>query len=199
MASFALLSIAMFLVLEERLGAALIVMLVAGLVRESSLHIVWLVLCWAICRRYVSVSRRSMWVCIFAGAFTVEYLIIRSIFPSRSQFVLNPYDIFFEKGLWSLTCIVTLAIYFIIPIHYLITRGFRVSEDWRQNLFVLNCAVTPLWIIFYRMMDGNISELRMLIPVLLPIFYGLAMEPEAGPRRSSQPASPVQIEWTTLK
>ena len=205
MPSFALLSIAMFFVIEERLGAALIVMLVAGLVRESSLHIVWLVLCWAICRRYVSVSRRSMWVCIFAGAFTIEYLIIRSIFTSQGRltsggfFVLNPHELFFGRGLWSLTCIVVLAIVFIVPVYYLATRGSRFSGDWRHNLFVLNCAVTPLWIIFYRIMNGNISELRMLVPILLPIFYGLAMEPEAGPRRSSQPASPVQIEWTTLK
>jgi hypothetical protein len=85
------------------------------------------------------------------------------------------HDIFFGPGLWSLTCIITIAIVAILPIYYLTLCGWRFTEDWRHNFFVLNCAAIPLWILFYRVMDGNISELRMLIPILLPIFYGIAL------------------------
>ena len=75
------------------------------------------------------------------------------------------------------TCIVTVAIAAIVSIRYLVTWSHNLGLDWRADFFVLNCVATPFWIIFYRMMGGNISELRMLVPILLPIFYGLAIQP----------------------
>jgi hypothetical protein len=186
MPSIALISVAAFLILEEQLGAALIVMLLTGIFRESSLHVVALACAWAVCNRQVPASRRILWAVAYCVAFVLEYFAIRLVFPGHGPLSLDPYEIFFGPGLWSLTCIITLAIVAIVPIHYLITRGIRFGSDWRHNFFVLNCAATPAWIIFYRMMNGNVSELRMLIPVLLPIFYGLAICPANQPLREAQ-------------
>jgi hypothetical protein len=177
MPSIALVSVAAFLIIEEQLGAALIVMLLAGIFRESSFHIVWFAFAWAICSRRTPAPRRLMVSILYLVAFIVEYLVVRMAYPGRGSITLDPYQILFGRGLWSLTCIVTLAILAIVPIHYFVTRGIRFGPDWRHNFFVLNCAATPAWIIFYRIMGGNISELRMLIPILLPIFYGLAVDP----------------------
>jgi hypothetical protein len=180
MPSIALLSVAAFLMLEGRLGATLITMLLIGIFRESAFHVVWFALAWALCNREVPVLRRAGWAAIYAVAFALEYVLIRVGYPGRGALLLDPHEIFFGRGLWSLTCIATLAIVAIVPVHYLVTRGLRRGSDWRHNFFLLNCAATPVWIIFYRIMGGNISELRMLIPVLLPIFYGIAMSPIAG-------------------
>jgi len=38
----------------------------------------------------------------------------------------------------------------------------------------VNCYAFPGWIVFYRMMNGNLSEFRMLFPALLPCMYGIA-------------------------
>jgi hypothetical protein len=180
MPSIALLSVAAFLILEGRLGAALITMLLIGIFRESALHVVWFACAWALCNREMPALRRAAWAAIYAVAFGLEYVLIRVAYPGHGAVLLDPHEIFFGRGLWSLTCIVTLAIVAIVPMHYLVTRGVRRSSDWRHNFFLLNCAATPVWIIFYRIMGGNISELRMLIPILLPIFYGIAMAAVPG-------------------
>jgi hypothetical protein len=184
MPSIALLSVAAFLILEEQLGAALIAMLLTGIFRESSFHVVWFAFAWAICNREVPVVRRVTWAVVYGAAFVIEYSVIRMLYPAHGSFTLDPYQIFFGRGLWSLTCIVTLAIVAIVPIHYVATRGIRFGSDWRQGFFLLNCAATPAWIIFYRIMGGNISELRMMIPILLPIFYGLAITSAGQPLSS---------------
>ena len=49
------------------------------------------------------------------------------------------------------------------------------ADDWRRPFFRLNCLAFPGWLIFYRMMAGNLSEFRMLFPVLIPCIYGIAM------------------------
>jgi hypothetical protein len=188
MPSIALLSIAAFLILEEQLVPALLVMLLTGLVRESALHIVWFAFAWAVCSRVTPLARRALWTAVFSIAFAAEYIAIRHFYPGGGGMLLDLHEIFFGRGLWSLTCIVTLAIVSILPIHYVATRGVRFGSDWRRNFFLLNCAATPAWIIFYRIMGGNISELRMLIPVLLPIFYGIAtFHPTPSQTHSSPP------------
>jgi len=176
MPSIALISVAAFLVLEEQMGAALVVMLLTSIFRESSLHIVWFVFVWAICNRQVSTVRRAAWSAAYFLTYVIEYSAIRRFYPAHGSLYLDTHEIFFGRGLWSLTCIVTLAIVAIVPIFYLVNRRTRFGLSWRHDFFVLNCVAAPAWIIFYRIMGGNISELRMLIPILLPIFYGLAME-----------------------
>jgi hypothetical protein len=47
-------------------------------------------------------------------------------------------------------------------------------DDWRTRFFRLNSFALPLWIVFYRSLNGNISEFRMLWPVILPCIYGIA-------------------------
>jgi hypothetical protein len=175
MPSIALISVAAFLILEKQLGPALVVMMLTGIFRESSLHIVWFAFVWAICDRQVPIVRRAAWVVAYVMAFITEYALIRKFYPGHGALNLDPHDIFFGRGLWSFTSIVTLATVAIVPILYLAKHSIRFGSNWRHDFFVLNCAAAPAWIIFYRIMGGNISELRMLIPVLLPIFYGLAI------------------------
>ena len=176
MPSIALISVAAFLILEEQLGAGLIVMLLTGVFRESSLHVAWFVCGWAICNRNIPLGRRLMWAVVYCIAFVLEYFVIRMFYPVYSSSNrLDLYGIFFGRGLWSLSCLVTLSIVAIVPICYLVRQRSPFGLDWRTDFFVLNCVVTPVWIVFYRFMGGNISELRMVIPVLLPLFYGLAI------------------------
>jgi len=175
MPSIALISVAAFLILEEQLGAALVVMTLTGIFRESSLHIVWFSFVWALCNWKVPVVRRAAWAVGYIVTFVTEYSLIRRFYPAHGSFNLDLHEIFFGRGLWSFTCIVTLSIVFIVPILYLVRRKIPFGANWRHFFFILNCLATPAWIIFYRIMGGNISELRMLIPILLPLFYGLAI------------------------
>jgi hypothetical protein len=174
MPSIALLSIAAFLVLEDRISEAIFVMLLTGLFRESSLHAVWLVVAWSLCNSSVPRSRRAASAVVCIVAFAAEYAAIRITFPSHGQWQLNVHEIFLGRGLWSLTCIVTLAAVFIVPLHYLACHLPANPADWRANFFVLNCVAVPFWVVFYRIMGGNISELRLILPALIPIFYGQA-------------------------
>jgi hypothetical protein len=176
MPSIALISVAAFLILEEHLGSALFVMILTGIFRESSLHIVSFALAWAICKREVPIERRVSWAAAYVLTFVAEYSTIHRFYPGHGSLIFNLHDIVFGRGLWSFTCIVTLAIVAIVPTLYVAHQGFKFSSNWRRNFFALSCAATPFWILFYRIMGGNISELRMLIPVLLPIFYGLSLD-----------------------
>jgi hypothetical protein len=46
--------------------------------------------------------------------------------------------------------------------------------DWRRGFFVANSWAFPAWLLFYRMLNGNLSEFRLLFPVLIPCIYGIA-------------------------
>jgi hypothetical protein len=53
--------------------------------------------------------------------------------------------------------------------------------DWRYWFFRLNCYSLPFWVVFYRSLSGNISEFRMLWPVLLPCIYGIGYAARDAP------------------
>lgn len=180
MPSIALISIAAFLILEEHLALALVIMVLTGIFRESSLHIVCFAVIWAICSQRLPRNRRALWALVYGAVFFLEYRLIRYFYQARTDLNSDVHEIFFGRGLWSFTCIVTLSLVAIVPLYCVVRMKGRSDLGWRRHFFWVNCALTPVWILFYRVMGGNISELRMLLPVLLPLFYGLALRsPEA--------------------
>jgi hypothetical protein len=58
--------------------------------------------------------------------------------------------------------------------------GRFTSNDWRWRFFRLNCFAFPMWIVFYRVLGGNISEFRLMWPVILPCIYGIAYSGSAA-------------------
>ncbi len=181
MTSSAFLSLSLYFVLQTNFILAAMLMAVTGLFRESAFHVVYFVLIWSVCDRRPSLANRAAIVLGFAALFVVEYKLVRVFYPGPISVVAGQYGIetsvtriFFEKGLWSLTTVATLALHVLFCAYYLVTRDGRRTQSWRDSFFLLNCLSLPLWIIFYRMLGGNISEFRLLFPALLPIVYGVA-------------------------
>jgi hypothetical protein len=176
--ALAFLSIGIFFVLQERLALALLFMLVVGLFRETSFHMVWFVAAWAVCARSPGIRRRAWWVFLFGAAFLVEYRVIRLYFPgpvsAGGGLILNPAEIFLGRGILSLTTVCSLSLAALFPIACWTKLRSIPTTDWRARFFALNCVVFPLWIVFYRMLNGNISEFRMLLPTIIPCIYGIA-------------------------
>jgi hypothetical protein len=186
MPSLALLSMALFFLLDERLLLALLLMLAVGLFRETSLHVVWFIVLWAVCQRGSDRIRRLSWIGVFAVAFVTEYVLVRRFFPgpvsSAGGVVLDPRIIFLDKGMLSLTTVCSLGLAALFPLTCLMRLSAMRTDDWRHSFFKLNCYAFPAWLVFYRMMAGNLSEFRMLFPVLIPCIYGIAYAAAARDR-----------------
>jgi fumarate reductase subunit D len=176
--ALACLSAGIFFLLQERLALALLFMLLVGLYRESSFHMVWLVAAWAICARSPNFPRRASWVVIFGAAFLVEYLAIRRYFPgpvaAGGGLIFDPIEIFLGRGMLSLTAICSLSLATLFPLACWAKLRSVPPVDWRTHFFILNCAVFPLWIVFYRILNGNVSEFRIFFPAIIPCIYGIA-------------------------
>ena len=176
--SLAFLSMALFFLLKERLGLVFLLMLVTGLFRETAFHIVWFVALWALCSRSRGRAERLLWVGGFAAAFALEYVTVRRLFPgpisSAGGVIFDPRALFLDRGLLSLTTICSLGLAALFPLACALRITVLSPEDWRRRFFELNCYAFPAWIVFYRMMAGNLSEFRMLYPVVLPCIFGIA-------------------------
>jgi hypothetical protein len=183
MPSLACISLALWLLLEERMLPALLWTLVAGLFRESAFHMVWLVAAWAWCASSRPLGKRLAWLSAFALAFALEYVAVRRFFPgpvsASGGITLDPRTLL--DGLLSITVICSLGLAILFPLACLlrvtdIPAAEWPKDDWRRRFFLLNCCVFPLWIVFYRMLSANISEFRVLLPALLPCIYGIACQ-----------------------
>lgn len=179
MPSLAFLSMALFFLLKERRFRALLVMLITGLFRETSFHMVWFVALWAWCDPSRGIRERVGWVAAFALAFLLEYVGVRHFFPgpvsSAGGIIVDVRALFLDKGLLSLTTICSVGLAALFPLACLVKlRQIAGVDDWRRSFFVVNCYAFPAWIVFYRMMNGNLSEFRVLFPALLPCMYGIA-------------------------
>jgi len=177
--SLAFLSVALFCLLNGHLTAALILTLITGLFRESAFHMVWLVALWSWCDSSRPVQQRLGWLAAFACAFVTEYGVVRYFFPgpvsSAGGVILDPLRLFLDKGLVSLTTVCSVGLAALYPIAcWVKLRAAGGAADWRIRFFELNCYAFPGWLVFYRMMNGNLSEFRMLFPALLPCMYGIA-------------------------
>jgi hypothetical protein len=184
--SLAFLSMAVFFLLEKRLWLTLLLMLITGLFRESSLHIVWLVAAWAWCDGSRGLRERAAWVLAFGLAFVLEYVAVRHFFPgpvsSAGGVIFDLRVLFLDKGLLSLTTLCSVGLAALFPLACLIRARNIAAGDWRRRFFMLNACAFPAWLVFYRMMNGNLSEFRMLFPVLVPCIYGIAYGAAASNR-----------------
>jgi len=195
MPALAFSSIAVLCLLHERLGAALVLMLVTGLYRETSFHMVWLVAVWAWCSHSVRWQSRLGWLTAFAAAFVAEYLLVRHFFPgpvsSVGGVILDLRTVFLDKSMLSLTNLCSVGLALLFALACLLRVRDIPAADWRRNFFTINAWVVPGWLLFYRMLSGNLSEFRLLFPVLLPCIYGIAYAAargQSGTYRSRDPA-----------
>ena len=180
MPGLACLSLAIYFLLSGRRGLALVLTLLTGLFRETSFHMVALVALWGWCDSSISLRERLVWIAGFAVAFVAEYVAIRYFFPGPLSSAaggvnLDPRTVLLDPGMLSLTTLCSLGLAALFPLaalHEL--RHTPDNGDWRRRFLMLNCYVFPAWVLFYRMMNGNLSELRMLYPAILPCIYGMA-------------------------
>jgi hypothetical protein len=175
--------------LYERLGWALVFTLLTGLFRETSLHAVFFVFVWALSTGFRPPIAKLGWLLAYAAAFASEYVAIRHFFPgpvsSAGGFIIDPRELLQEMHSLTTICSLGLAVIFAAAC---LTRLQRVSStDWRYRFFRLNCFAFPFWILFYRMLNGNIAEFRLLWPVILPCIYGVAY----SARMAAQPRGSV--------
>jgi hypothetical protein len=184
MPALAFLSMAVFCLLHERLAATCLLMLITGLYRETSFHVVWLVASWAWCSRSSPWQIRLGWLSAFALGFGAEYVLVRHFFPgpvsSVGAVVLDPRTLFLNESMLSLTNLCSVGLAVLFPLACLLRVRDIPATDWRRSFFTINAWVFPGWLLFYRMMSGNLSEFRMLFPVLLPCIYGIAYASARG-------------------
>jgi hypothetical protein len=179
MPSLACLSIAIYCLLRGRLLFALVATVLTGLFRETSFHMIWLVALCLLCDGSSPWRRKILWVGLFTLAFVAEYRLVRHFFPGPLSSAaggvnLDPRTVFLDRGSLSLTAICSLGLAVLFPAACLLRMRSVDPADWRRRFFVSNCWVFPAWLIFYRVMNGNLSEFRMLFPVLIPCIYGIS-------------------------
>jgi fumarate reductase subunit D len=179
--AIAFLSLGLAALLVDSLALALVCLLITGLFRESAFHFTVLFLFWALSRRDKPVIKRVGWLVASCILFVLEFKIIRYYYPAPStgseqmllRLIYNYKDILLGGGFWSLTTVATLSLGLLFPFGYLLLAN-RNDQTWTNRFFLLNCLAFPFWIVFYRIQGGNISEFRMLWPVILPYVYGMA-------------------------
>jgi hypothetical protein len=180
--SIALLAVSLALLLREQMLGALVFMLLTGLFRESSFHMVIMVGTWAWVANHQTRARRALWLLAFALCFVLEYKLIRVFFPGDprgvgwySQVLSEPARLLFGGGLWSLTTLMTLPLALLFPVACWLLQDPQAS-GWERQFFRLSCLAFPVWLIIYRVQGGNISEFRMMWPAMLPCVLGLAWQ-----------------------
>lgn len=190
MPALALISVALYFMLRGNMGLTLVFMLLTGLFRESSFHVVTWVALWMIIDRTRPLRDRMSWLAAFAAAFALEYEGLRHFYPGPMTgdglIIWDPRAIFLGRGMLSLTSICSLgleAVFALVCLNRLLPIK---TQDWRRNFFIANCCVLPAWWVFYRIMNGNMSEFRLLLPALLPCVYGLAYAAGTAGRARAQ-------------
>jgi hypothetical protein len=186
--SLAWLLLSLTFLLQEKLLAALVCMLITGLFRESAFHLVCMVGVWAFVASHQTMAKRLLWPVLFAVAFVVEYKAIRIWYPGdvrgmafyQAMLLVHPEQIIFGNGFWSLTTLMTLPLAAMFPLACGLLKQ-APKGDWRRRFFVINCWLFPAWLVFYRVQAGNLNEFRMLWPFLAPYLLGLAWRHAALP------------------
>lgn len=173
-----LLSLGLWFLLNGQLLLCLTAMIVAGPVRESSLHIVFFVALAAL----LTPGRLPVkfgWVAVFGLFYSVEYIVIRHFFPapvsSEAWSLETVKDIFLGPGVVSLTSIFSVGLAILFPLAVLLE--IPANGDWRAKFFRLNAYAFPIWMLFYRLFNGNLSEFRIFLPMFAPLIFALSRHP----------------------
>ena len=122
-------------------------MLVTGLYRETSFHLVWLVASWALCSRSQALATRLAWVGAFAAGFVCEYMLVRHFFPgpvsSTGGVLLDPRVLFLDESMLSLTNLCSVGLAALFPVACLLRVRDIPRTDWRRGFFTVNAWVFP--------------------------------------------------------
>jgi hypothetical protein len=183
--STAFVVLGLWAVLHRRPAIALIAIVIGSTFRESMLHVVFFAMCALL---IPSLRVHAGWVVAMLVVFFAEWFIIRRyLFPgARNTFV---WRIWHHLGSLTLWASVGLVMWYTAQSTLSISRrvaGFGWDDVdlffWLQVL-----AVVP-WLIFYTMNNGNLSEFRMLLPVLVPLVFALAYRRTPDDTAAQQPA-----------
>ncbi len=170
-----LLILGLWFLLNGRFWPCLITMIVTGLVRESSLHIIFFVGLAALLTpgRWLE---KILWIAAFALVYAVEYVAVRHFFPapiSSNIWTLETIrDIFLGPGVLSLTSLFSVGLAVLIPLAVLLE--IPADGGWKARFFRINAYAFVFWILFYRVFNGNLSEFRLFLPALVPLIFGLS-------------------------
>lgn len=186
---------AFYFLFQRKYLYVLAALLITGLFRESAFHIVVLAGIFMLTEKPRFQTEAIAWMALLSLAFLLEYIIVRKYYPgpisvNATTNSIDFREMFFGKGLWSLTSSVTLLLLALFPVFYWVRKAIsKMNMDlgvdshlkgqppFVRRFFWLNCAAIPLWIVFYRAMGGNMTEFRIFWPVLLPVVYGIAWSP----------------------
>ncbi len=176
--STAVIAFALLALFSDRFALAFGLMIVAGLFRETSLHVVWFALCFAWLR---GGRRRLSWTAAMGLVWAAELTTIRHAFGVQTHVGLAlalPPD-FFNPSLW-LSVLATLIATGYAAVDLASRRaafdGTEGQIAWR--FFALQVGVVVPWMIFYQIMGGGLAEFRLMLPVLLPLALSVAWRGE---------------------
>jgi hypothetical protein len=186
-------SLGLACLLRGKMLYALASMFVIGLFRESAFHMIAFVTIWSAVDTRHGKGIRLLWTVLFTSGFFLEYQGVRIFYPAPITSMgglLSVREMFEGSGLLSLTSVVTLSLALVFPASYFIV-GTDEEERWVRMFMRANCALVPIWLVFYRAMGGGLAEFRMLWPVLLPCVYGIGLRTfTPNSRQSPQRAAP---------
>jgi len=180
--ALACLTLSIVFILKERMYWALLGMIVTGLFRESSFHVVSSIAIWAWCARHHNLKTRLLWLLIFILTFIFEYKMTRVFYPGverglefyQMRLIENWDKILLGKGLISLTSLMSIPLALIYPISWWLLKHSQISGNWQQNFFAISCLAFPFWIFFYLVQDAGLAEFRVMWAFIIPCILGLA-------------------------
>jgi hypothetical protein len=197
--SLAFLTLYLFAILTDRMAWGLVLLAIGGLFRESMIHGILLV--WTLMAVFPS-RRRALWALVHSAVVVGEYLFIRKVmFAHMGSMVNQPRfisDDLFSPALWGNVVMVLVITGFGIVC---LARRCRAEGSPRACWFWwLQLAAVPGWFFMYRLAGGNLSEFRMLLPVVLPVLLVLSLRPGAlTAMQTSLAARPAAREGQPLE
>ena len=159
-------------ILHRRPALALLAIVIGSTFRESMLHIVF----FAICALLIpSLRIGAGWAAAMFVVFFAEWFVIRKfLFPGAGEnhFVWRIWRHLGSLTLWASVGLV--AWYTAQSTLAIARRVTRLGWDDVDAFFWLQVLAVVPWLLFYTIINGNLSEFRMLLPVLVPLVFALA-------------------------
>jgi hypothetical protein len=186
--STAFIVLGLWAILHRRPALALLAIVIGSAFRESMLHIVFFAMCTLL---VPSLRVHAGWIVAMFVVFFAEWFVIRKfLFPGSGQnhFVWRIWRHLGSLTLWASVGLV--AWYTAQSTLAIARRVTRVGWDDVDLFFWIQVLAVVPWLLFYTVNNGNLSEFRMLLPVLVPLVFALAYRrrPEdTAPQLSTSP------------
>jgi hypothetical protein len=176
--SNAFVALALLALFADQFLLAAALMIVGGLFRESTMHIVW----FAGALAFLRGDRKRLALAAAMGVvWFVEFKLIRNHFGSTADIPMaSGSDLRNPSLLLSVAAALLFAAVAAIDLARR-DRSHLAGDDLAMfRFFALQIAVVPGWFVFYRLAGGGLAEFRMMLPVLLPIALSLAWMPRGA-------------------